>query len=139
MFFIDRVLYSYLVAFNGAVSSQKLNKPPFGPTEHVCNCPAVAANGLTSLETLLGNALICGRSDFRTAHPVKIHQIPRPTDVYSILSFPMKQRAVWEGKFRHTQIPKENPRYIMYRRGRPRSRFMPPPADKQIAQNPHHS
>ncbi|CAJ1335046.1 unnamed protein product [Effrenium voratum] len=25
-----RVLYSYLVAFNGAVSSQKLNKPPFG-------------------------------------------------------------------------------------------------------------
>lgn len=26
----DRVLYSYLVAYNGAVSSQKLNKPPFG-------------------------------------------------------------------------------------------------------------
>ena len=26
-----------------------------------------------------------------------------------------------------------------YSRGRPRSRFMPPPADKQIAQNPHHS
>ena len=27
----------------------------------------------------------------------------------------------------------------IYRRGHPRSRFMPLPADKQIAQNPHHS
>ena len=35
-----------------------------------------------------------------------------------------------------------SPRYhavSIYRRGHPRSRFMPLPADKQIAQNPHHS
>ena len=28
-----RVLYSYLMSFNGAVSSHKLNRPPFGPPD----------------------------------------------------------------------------------------------------------